>query len=319
MMSSKNYSVDYEDTEGIKSLMVKTLTLDPKVKSNSLPFVLECCECNCIFFVLPIADPLTDALWVSKMMFQPLRIVTVGREYVLRHYARSDSARRKLTLVSNFAIARDTTRIGDDLPSFGTFRSIMFHDYTTATSNTTAGTTQTTNSQNTSCFFDYSYEVSVFYLYLTHAYLANLVAIYVVQGTSNIGYIVYDATCCAHISPRLLRSSPCARTPSKPTSEFRCQPAVLLHSWCAFERHHKQTNVFPVQRWFYSPFPRVKAPYYKFSWYPVVIRDSGPTSRYFSPDKRYTGGFGNMLRSETYSGIGVWDWTLWVANRRIFR
>lgn len=111
--------VDPKDTEGIRNIMVRTLTLDRNVQSNAVPFVLEC-----------------YSLWISRMIFQPLRVAAAGREYVLRQYARSDSARQKLMLVAQFVrtIAWSTDYDIDDLPTFADLRTSMIRGYVTASS-----------------------------------------------------------------------------------------------------------------------------------------------------------------------------------------
>lgn len=122
---------DLQDTEGISDIMVKTLTLDRNVQSNTLPFILECRKS---FILLESCQPqifLLDALWISRMIFQPLRVAAAGREYVLRQYARSDVARRNLTLVSKFAraVALSTAFETDNVPGLAAFRSHMSQGY----------------------------------------------------------------------------------------------------------------------------------------------------------------------------------------------
>ncbi|KAG8692479.1 hypothetical protein FRC11_003591, partial [Ceratobasidium sp. 423] len=75
------------------------------------------------------------ALWAIQMMFDPLRIVQIGRRYVFRQYAASESARWKLKLVSDFAWAAgsNTAYDLDDLPSFTIFQTRMSQQFLMAT------------------------------------------------------------------------------------------------------------------------------------------------------------------------------------------
>ncbi|KAJ1306057.1 hypothetical protein OPQ81_010770 [Rhizoctonia solani] len=90
----------------------------PGAPVNTLPFILN-----------------AYASWAIQMMFDPLRIIQIGRRYVLRHYAASVSARWKLKLVSDFAwTAAGSTAYGlDDLPSFMTFQTRMCQQFLTVT------------------------------------------------------------------------------------------------------------------------------------------------------------------------------------------
>ncbi|KAG8749653.1 hypothetical protein FRC11_011112, partial [Ceratobasidium sp. 423] len=130
------------DPEGIKTIMLRTLPLDRNVESNSLPFILE-----------------SYAIWVGKMIFEPLRVARVGREYVFRKYALGETARLRLMLISHFAraIAESTDYDIDNLPSLLQFQDHMSQSYLVADSN--RKTSRELDLQTAASAFDYSYEL----------------------------------------------------------------------------------------------------------------------------------------------------------------
>ncbi|CAE6468888.1 unnamed protein product [Rhizoctonia solani] len=133
---------DAEDPEGIKAIMVRTLPLDRNVESNSLPFILE-----------------SYAIWIGKMIFEPLRVAHVGREYVSRKYVLSETARLRLMLISHFArtVAGSTDYDINNLPSLVQFRDHMSQSYLIANSN--RNTSRELDSRTAASAFDHSYEL----------------------------------------------------------------------------------------------------------------------------------------------------------------
>ncbi|KAL5641814.1 hypothetical protein ACGC1H_002039 [Rhizoctonia solani] len=133
---------DAEDPEGVKAIMVRTLPLDRNVESNSLPFILE-----------------SYAIWIGRMIFEPLRVAYAGREYVLRKYGFGETARLRLMLVSHFAraVARSTDYDINNLPSLAQFRDHMSRSYQVARSNRI--TSRELDVRAAASAFDYSYEL----------------------------------------------------------------------------------------------------------------------------------------------------------------
>ncbi|KAB5590668.1 hypothetical protein CTheo_5892 [Ceratobasidium theobromae] len=127
-----------QDPEGVRAIMCRPLTLDCNVESNSLPFILESC---------------------GRMVFQPLRVARIGREYVFRKYARGELARSKLMLISHAVriVARDTEYDVDDLPPLATLRAQMSCGYLMAHS--TRDSSGELEIRTTSDAFDHSYEL----------------------------------------------------------------------------------------------------------------------------------------------------------------
>ncbi|CAE6462085.1 unnamed protein product [Rhizoctonia solani] len=112
-------SVALEDANG-SSYFTRSLTLDRNVESNTLPFILN-----------------AYASWAIQMMFDPLRIIQIGRVYVLQHHAASESARWNLKLVSDFAWAAGGSTAYDldnlSTASFTVFQTRMCQQFLTAT------------------------------------------------------------------------------------------------------------------------------------------------------------------------------------------
>ncbi|CAE7130224.1 unnamed protein product [Rhizoctonia solani] len=133
---------DTEDPEGIKAIMVRAVPLDRNVESNSLPFILE-----------------SYAIWIGRMIFEPLRVAHVGREYVFRKYSLGETARLRLMLVSHFAraVARTTDYDINNLPSLARFREHMSQSYQVASSN--RNTSRGLDVRSAAVAFDHSYEL----------------------------------------------------------------------------------------------------------------------------------------------------------------
>ncbi|CAE6444940.1 unnamed protein product [Rhizoctonia solani] len=114
-----NIPEDPKVSEDANNNITRALSLDRNVESNILPFILN-----------------AYALWATQMMFDPLRVVQIGRTYVFRQYATSDLARWKLKLVSDFTwtAGGSTAHDLDDLPSFTIFQTHMCQQFIAATS-----------------------------------------------------------------------------------------------------------------------------------------------------------------------------------------
>ncbi|CAE6443255.1 unnamed protein product [Rhizoctonia solani] len=133
---------DAEDPEGIKAIMVRPLPLDRNVESNTLPFLLE-----------------SYAIWISRMIFDPLRVARVGREYVFRKYGLGETTRLRMLLVSRFAraVARSTEYDVNNLPSLVLFREHMSQSYRNALA--ICNSSRELDVRTATSAFDHSYEL----------------------------------------------------------------------------------------------------------------------------------------------------------------
>ncbi|CUA75436.1 Protein SIP4 [Saccharomyces cerevisiae S288c] [Rhizoctonia solani] len=75
---------DSHDAQEVGAKLCDTLALDKKVKSNTLPFVLQ-----------------SYALWMRQFLFEPIRIIPLAREYTLEEYSTGSAARWRMTTISN--------------------------------------------------------------------------------------------------------------------------------------------------------------------------------------------------------------------------
>ncbi|ELU42013.1 hypothetical protein AG1IA_03952 [Rhizoctonia solani AG-1 IA] len=116
-------------SDDVNNNFTRMISLDRNVESNTLPFILNASSC-------------VDAFWATQMMFDPLRVIQIGRTYVFRQYEASESARWKLKLVSDFTWAAGSSTIYDldDLPSFTVFQTHMCQQFLAATTNYSRGT-----------------------------------------------------------------------------------------------------------------------------------------------------------------------------------
>ncbi|KAF8678718.1 hypothetical protein RHS04_05070 [Rhizoctonia solani] len=112
-------------SDDVNNNFTRMISLDRNVESNTLPFILN-----------------AYAFWATQMMFDPLRVIQIGRTYVFRQYEASESARWKLKLVSDFTWAAGSSTIYDldDLPSFTVFQTHMCQQFLAATTNYSRGT-----------------------------------------------------------------------------------------------------------------------------------------------------------------------------------
>ncbi|KAJ1301195.1 hypothetical protein OPQ81_003605 [Rhizoctonia solani] len=77
-------SDDADDTEGIRSIICRSLTPDPNTQSNALPFVLQ-----------------AYARWVNFVVFEPLKVAGMIREGVIMQFASSPEVRTRTCLIAN--------------------------------------------------------------------------------------------------------------------------------------------------------------------------------------------------------------------------
>ncbi|KAF8760773.1 hypothetical protein RHS01_01310 [Rhizoctonia solani] len=135
---------DPEDPEGVKAIMLRSLPLDCNVKSNTLPFMLE-----------------SYAIWIARMIFDPLRVAAVGRYYVFRQYELGETTQLRMLLVSHFArtVARSTDYDLNNLPSLVRFRDHMSESYHTANALSTRNRSRELDLNTAARAFSHSYEL----------------------------------------------------------------------------------------------------------------------------------------------------------------
>ncbi|KAF8679432.1 hypothetical protein RHS04_04879 [Rhizoctonia solani] len=135
---------DPEDPEGVKAIMLRSLPLDCNVKSNTLPFMLE-----------------SYAIWIARMIFDPLRVAAVGRYYVFRQYELGETTQLRMLLVSHFArtVARSTDYDLNNLPSLVRFRDHMSESYHTANALSTRDRSRELDLNTAARAFSHSYEL----------------------------------------------------------------------------------------------------------------------------------------------------------------
>ncbi|CEL52638.1 hypothetical protein RSOLAG1IB_05843 [Rhizoctonia solani AG-1 IB] len=117
--SDSDVSESPKSLENSGNSLTRTLPLDRNAESNVLPFILN-----------------AYASWATKTMFDPHRVIQVGRTYVFRQYATSELARWKLKLVSDFTwtAGSSTAYDLDDLHSFTIFQTHMCQQFLAAAS-----------------------------------------------------------------------------------------------------------------------------------------------------------------------------------------
>ncbi|KAJ1310622.1 hypothetical protein OPQ81_009152 [Rhizoctonia solani] len=88
-----------DDPDGIEIAVCGILPLDPRVESNSLPFVLQ-----------------SYANWMKKVMFDPTRTTQHAKNWIIRRYATSTSSDFLMTLVANILRAAVNVNAADYRP-----------------------------------------------------------------------------------------------------------------------------------------------------------------------------------------------------------
>jgi hypothetical protein len=100
------------------------------------------------------------------MIFDPLRVARIGREYVFRKYALGKTAQLRMLLVSHFAraVAKSTEYDANNLPSLVRFQDHMSRSYNNALS--TRNSSRELDLRVAASAFDHSYEVRFAYIWL---------------------------------------------------------------------------------------------------------------------------------------------------------
>ncbi|CAE6513543.1 unnamed protein product [Rhizoctonia solani] len=108
---------DSQDAREVGAKLCDSLALDKKVKSNTLPFVLQ-----------------SYALWMKQFLFEPVRIIPLAREYTVEEYSQGPQARWRMTTISN-AVRAITGSTGYTLEDLEVLQSYMNQGFTDTTSN----------------------------------------------------------------------------------------------------------------------------------------------------------------------------------------
>ncbi|CAE6462038.1 unnamed protein product [Rhizoctonia solani] len=101
---------DPEDPENVRGEIVGFLWLDRHVESNGLPFILQ-----------------AYATWISRFLFEPLRVIQIARHEVFRLYATGEESRRMMHLIAGsvYEITRSTDYNPIKSPSFATLQIML--------------------------------------------------------------------------------------------------------------------------------------------------------------------------------------------------
>ncbi|KAG8688899.1 hypothetical protein FRC11_004552, partial [Ceratobasidium sp. 423] len=87
---------EHSDPEGIQALLCPTPTMDRNVKENALPFVLQC-----------------YSQWAIVAIFEPLKIVHVLREQVIKYFSSEDTRTRTILMANVMNIYVKNLSIND--------------------------------------------------------------------------------------------------------------------------------------------------------------------------------------------------------------
>ncbi|CAE6467106.1 unnamed protein product [Rhizoctonia solani] len=101
---------DPDDPENVRGEIVGFLWLDRHVESNGLPFILQ-----------------AYATWISRFLFEPLRVIQIARHEVFRLYATGEESRRMMHLIAGsvYEITRSTDYNPIKSPSFATLQVVL--------------------------------------------------------------------------------------------------------------------------------------------------------------------------------------------------
>jgi hypothetical protein len=129
---------DSEDTEDVIGAIGSTLALDRHVQSNSVPYILQ----SCAWWFIPLNLQVfsyhvpTDALWVKRFLFEPLRVAQIAKDYVSFRYQISPESRRKMMLISDIVrtVARSTAFDMGSLPNLASLVEQMNRGFALASS-----------------------------------------------------------------------------------------------------------------------------------------------------------------------------------------
>lgn len=101
---------DPEDPENVQGEIMGFLWLDRHVESNGMPFILQ-----------------AYATWISRFLFEPLRVIHIARNEVFRLYASGEESRRMMNLISGsvYEITRSADYNPVTSPSFATLQVLL--------------------------------------------------------------------------------------------------------------------------------------------------------------------------------------------------
>ncbi|CAE6406633.1 unnamed protein product [Rhizoctonia solani] len=102
---------DSHDAQEVAARLWRPLPLDKKVKSNTLPFVLQ-----------------SYSLWMRQFLFEPIRIIPVARDYILDEYYEGPEARWRMLTTSN-AVRAITGSTGYTLEDLEILQFHMHQDF----------------------------------------------------------------------------------------------------------------------------------------------------------------------------------------------
>ncbi|KAJ1311933.1 hypothetical protein OPQ81_010393 [Rhizoctonia solani] len=108
---------DSQDAYQVGAKLCESLALDKKVKSNTLPFVLQ-----------------SYALWMKQFLFEPIRIIPLAREYTFEEYSGGPQTRWRMTTISN-VVRAITGSTGYTLKDLEILQSHMHQGFVTTISN----------------------------------------------------------------------------------------------------------------------------------------------------------------------------------------
>ncbi|KEP48677.1 fungal-specific transcription factor domain protein [Rhizoctonia solani 123E] len=107
---------DSHDAQEVAARLWRPLPLDKRVRSNTLPFVLQ-----------------SYSLWMRQFLFEPIRIIPVARDYILDEYYEGPEARWRMMTTSN-AVRAITGSTGYTLKDLEVLQFHMHQDFPKAAS-----------------------------------------------------------------------------------------------------------------------------------------------------------------------------------------
>ncbi|CAE6455413.1 unnamed protein product [Rhizoctonia solani] len=83
-VEDRNTASDNEDSEDVVGTICRVPALDKTAEGNALPFVLQ-----------------SYAMWVHRMVFEPLKMVRIARDFVFGQFSGGEESRWVITLLAN--------------------------------------------------------------------------------------------------------------------------------------------------------------------------------------------------------------------------
>ncbi|CAE6381144.1 unnamed protein product [Rhizoctonia solani] len=83
-----DFNIDDIDPEDVQGSLLNALVLDREVESNTLPFIVHC-----------------FASWMSRFLFEPIRIIQVTKDHILRTYSLGHETYQTMVLIANAGLA----------------------------------------------------------------------------------------------------------------------------------------------------------------------------------------------------------------------